>query len=149
MEKVRKVWSIGKKCWQGDRRTHVQAVGKLLSILALVIFLATIGYAQQVKEEVKGDRPPGSIIAAQMLESQMNMIFGLTAGYAALISFIFLSTVSDLKKSIRETTAALKEDHISLKQEIQRDFSEVRIALNRKVSIPMHNAICEKQISED
>ena len=131
-------------CWN-DRRSHVQSFGKLLTFIAMLVYMTAVAIAASTAKDATGvsslDEHAQAIMSAQMY-----IILALAAGYVGIVSYVFLSNIKDLKNSIRDNTAALKADHATLRHEIEHDKAELTEMIADRVTIQMHNTICDKKI---
>ena len=125
-----------KTCWS-ERREHVQIVSKWLSLVALGIWTTAIAVA------IPGSQPATTTVplaehAEQIMSAQMYIILALAGGYIAIVSYIYVSNIKDLKTSIRSHHDTMKAEVVAINN-----------TLKGKVSIQVHNAICEHKIEEE
>jgi hypothetical protein len=154
-----------KECLKVDRRIHMQVFSEIAIIAAFFTWMSALGIAQSV-DAVKLDTE---------LSWHVTAIFGLIGAYIALASWTFVSNIQDIKKNARndfdnlksmllenrqmlsEHVEHLRQDHLTLIQNMtieraavasacQKNRDEIKLELDKKVPIQVHNIICEKQI---
>ena len=122
-------------CWN-DKRTHAQMVGKVLTLLALLVYWTTLAIAL-----TSSSSPSASSLtehADEIMSVQMYIILALVSGYVAIITWTFLNQIGTIKRENRESITR-----------IEKSVERIEASVKSKVSIQVHNAICENKIEEE